>query len=177
MGVSSTAALVERIYEVLVDGSGVTRTLASGERFARLRTSKMDRRDIAIRAKSTPLVEVVIGGMDPDGTVARVMPDEHLWMLPIRIYRFYFIGFESDPSRVQSTIVRMIDDTMRVAAALEHPSNLVQTEEAEATGIGSTALQFQRARLDRQASIGDGRDRLATYVDEYVAAFDFAPDA
>lgn len=174
---TTVAALYERIYEILVDGAGVTRTLAESERLARLRTSKADRTTIAVRAKVRPLVEVLSTEIEPDDVVADELHSEHHYMLGFVVRRYYYLGYESDPAEIEATAVRMADDAMRVRAALSHPSNMLTTEEAEDTGIGGPALQYVRSRLQRLEQVGDGRDRLVLYQDEYRAAFSFSPDA
>lgn len=173
---ASVAALYERIYEILVDGSGVTRTLTEPQRFARLRTSKGDRTTIAVRAKIRPLVEVLSTEVEPDDGVADELHSEHHYMLGLVIRRWYYLGYEAAPAEIEATAVRMADDAMRVRAALSHPSNLLTTEEAANTGIGGPALKFVRSRLQRLEQLGDGRDRLVLYQDDFRAAFSFSPD-
>lgn len=171
MAVTSVKPLIDRIYEVLVDGHGTKRTLAADDRFQRMPTSKASRDVISVRAKVKPIVEVVVARVTPEPGANRVHTDRQLYRFAISIYRYYYLGYESSPTQLQAAIVRMTNDTMQVAEALEWGGNLDATEAGAETGIASDALRFEGGGLS-EVQLGDGRDRLGIYVDEFIAEFD-----
>lgn len=174
---TTTAFLLERIYELLVDGAGTARQLAKSERFARLRASTGDPRTLSARARVQPLVEARITELSPEQGPADELHSDHHYRFVVMVQRWYFLGHESDPASVEKTFVRVADDLMRTRAVLCHPSNLLRTVEDQDTGIGGPALVLLRSRMLRPQQVGEGADRLLGYMDEYEASFAFSPDA
>lgn len=175
---TTSAHLYARIYEVLCDGRGVRRTIPEAYRFARRSTSTDDRTRLSTRAKTRPMVDVSIDIAAADFGAADELADEHLYRCTIVVRRYYFLGYESDPAAVESTLVRVFDDYCRTRAALCHPANLVQTEAGNDTGIGGPALvPTGTSETETPEEAGTGRDRLLIATDTYEAAFSYDPDA
>lgn len=183
MSATTTQYVYERIYEVLVDGNGTSRKLATGERFARGFPPGFDPAMRATRAKLRPdgevkvgSVFVVIGALQVEGFAAGEMSDSHLYRTKVVLYRDHWLGFEGSPTQVESQLVAASDAFMKVRAALCFPGNLKQTEEGNATGLAGEALNGANAKtgLVSVDNLG-GNARLLQFRDEFEAEFDFNP--
>lgn len=166
----------ERIYEVLVDGSGTGRTLAAADRFNRGFPPGFAADLRATRAKEKPAVFAVI--TSGDRLLHGEMSDSHLYMVTVQIWRDHWLGYEGDPSEVEAQLVEASDRHFKLSAALCYGGTLKQTEAANATGFASEALLAGGFKLQRVNVLGDGgRDgRLLQYVDTFTGAFEFDPD-
>jgi hypothetical protein len=172
-GVTTAAHFFTRVYELLVDGHGTARALASGERFLRRRTSTKDRTQLSARAKPTPMVDVFVPAMPADFGAADELTDDHLYHLTILVRRYYHLRFESDPDTVEALQVRMMNDRARVRAVLCHPSNMLTTQAGDDTGI--SGLAPRGSALERSEPFGDGADRLVVITDTFEAEWSFDP--
>ena len=146
-------------------------------RFQRLRTSRGDRTRLAQRAKVQPIAHVSITA-SPDVEVVDELTDSHLYRIEVRVTRYYWLGFESDPDTVDATLDRAFDDGLRVRAALSHPANLVTTEAGAPTGLGGSSLRPRGpTEGDDPDDVASGADRLLERIDVFEGEFDFSPDA
>lgn len=177
MSVSTAAHLFTRVYELLCDGDGTARTLASAERFVRRHTSMRDRSVLAVRSAKTPMVDVFVLAMDADFGAADELTNDHMYRLTLAVQRHYHLTYESDPAVVEALQVRVLNDYAKTRAVLCHPSNLVQTEAGNDTGIGGSGFAPRGSKIQRAEPIGSGADRLVVMLDTYEAEFSFNPDA
>lgn len=174
---TTTAYAYERIYEVLIDGNGANRTLASSDRFVRGYPPGYSLDERATRAKLTPAIFVAFSEWSASDFAAGELTNDHIYLISVTVFRDHWLGFQGDPAEVQAQQVKADNAFLRMRAALCWPGNLVQTEGSNATGFASDALDASKAtsRMVRDANLG-GNDRLLQYVDKFRAVFSFAPD-
>lgn len=175
--VTTVAHLRTRIYEVLVDGAGVDRTLAAADRFLRGGPPAKVRAPARMRdAQQKKRVFVMIGDAATNDAHSSEMSNTHGYLLSVTISRDYWLGYEGSDTEVDAALDAVTDDFFRLRAALCFPGNLTQTTAAAATGAATNALSSLGAtsRITFE-STADGR--LINVRDTFRCHLDFNPDA
>jgi hypothetical protein len=145
---TSYAPLITRVYEVLVDGEGVARTLASGDRFAAAIHPNRPRGIQSVDAHVRRQCWIAIDGGDVSDVQelgSRRIYDN----VPIRVELAYFLEHHAEhASKWRTTHAAILDSIRLVHDALGYPGNLEETEAGASTGLGGYGLQPRGFRLD-----------------------------
>lgn len=175
---TSVANLRTAILEALTTSTGKPRALPSQYLFQVGLPPGVDATLRSTRALDKPGAFVSIGRAEAMAGVSIELGSDLLYSMNVAISRDYFLGWEFSIADIQTAMTRVIDDFMRVRAALCYPGALDQTAAAGATGIADNGLDATGAqtsvRFDR---IGEGRDRLLNAIDVFRCYFLHNPGA
>lgn len=144
MAVTSYQPLVDRVYEVLVDGAGTARTLPSGSRFAVGSYPGQAPQVTSTKAHEQANGKVVYVAVTKDAP--HVAPELHSvcqYTVTVVVIADYFCEPEQDLDAWRDTVALVAFDRHLVRAALGYPGNLVQTAAAAATGLSGGCLHYK----------------------------------
>lgn len=128
--------LVDRIYEVLCDGRGAYRTIASGSRFiAKALPGESDQ----VRAKNSRVQKIALVAIDSftDSANTQETSDRAEYQAAIRVDLAYHTSNPYQRSAVIAQMTAAASDAHLVRAALGWPANMPQTQDARDTGVQS----------------------------------------
>lgn len=136
---SDYSALLDRIYEVLVDGEGGTKALAAGERFALGIWPGQPDEQQAIAARATAnskavWVDIIEGER---GDALDEIAAEQSYVVTVEVLMAYAAEAEAQHEAWRSIVATAATDKHRIRNALGRPGNLTQTEAGTDTGIAS----------------------------------------
>lgn len=136
--------LLTRVEELLVDGEGSRRSLEEKHRFARGFHPLMTEEEAArliLTVNRDRGVWPILESQTPVGTPDAVS-DRRRVLVTVRLDLFYHGGSGLQQRNWRDTMAEVADDAHRIAAVLEGPHNLDQTEDGRETGLASGALTW-----------------------------------
>lgn len=138
---TDTQPLVDRIYEVLVDGAGSARTIAEASRFAKGLYPGQEPDHQARDARRNKRCWVAVTRLERlDGSETN---PSALYGVEVRVDAAYALEPEADLAAWQSLEGLMALDAHRIRGALGYPGNLTATTAGDPTGLASGALLFR----------------------------------
>ena len=141
MSVAALVPLLDAVEDVISDGAGVARTIATGHRFRRGPYPGQTKSEQGTEAAVQKGAYASIVGARP-----MAGPEMHsvlMYTLTVRLDLFYHLPAPRLHDDFRDALAEAAGDMHRLRMALGYPSNLLTNAAGEATGLSGGALQFE----------------------------------